>query len=457
MLARRVPSYLIIVGFCLFTFAPIALFTAGSRGESIQNRSSAQRPEIDGLVDIFDTDVMAAFDAYLDDALPQREQLVKLDARIDQRLGDSPSLEVVLGSDGWLFSADTVEQKCVEGDALEAFVDEAERASRLVAATGRRLVLALGPDKASVYTGKAPDSAVCSLQTAAAVSRATIAADVVAPWDELRAAAEDEQIYYRLDTHWNPAGAAIFGRELVEMIETGTWVPRSIQVTGTEPHTGDLTNMIGDPADEDAEVLVTVLDGVQTDVSAVRFEAVDGSEWGLTRGRRHVSGPNAPVQARTVLMHDSFGWDVIPVVVPYLSDVITMRHSDPAGLPIEQALSDAQVLVWLSAQRQFYPRLVLEHLAAQLAVAYRQELQPVTLDYRLDGVVGRVPAVAGAGDHYAIIELAPGLTEAVVRVDRVTRTLSPDQPRVGLYIGTGAAFELVSGAVDVTGVTAAAS
>jgi len=452
---RRTLSLLLSGVFVTLISVPLILFAFGARGAPVQNRAPTERPPLT-LDTLFDTESMTRLGDYLRESMPLLADLVAFDARIDRRLRDSPNPDVVLGRGSWLFFEDTRSQVCVDADLGAYVAENLDRAQRLVQATGRRLVVAVAPDKASIYPERLTDDFPCSQLTAQTLSRISTSAGLVSGWDELRAAKGDELLYFETDTHWTSAGAAIFSELLIDRLSPGVWQEDFIAEQGRRQEPTDLTIMIGDPRVEAETEYITRVP--RTDSVSERIPSVDqvGNRVdGVTATRWRSQPASAALIAEpTVLLHDSFGWAVLPLISGYFADVAFVRQPDPAASYAKALLDDAATVVLLITQRGFYDKVVALDLAARFAVAFEDELNPLETAVTWDDSIARVVVGESPGDQYVIVRLVPGTTTATLRVDGRERIVTEAIPAIGVSAdGAGVAFELVSGEIEISAVS----
>ncbi len=144
------------------------------------------------------------------------------------RLGVPQSRQVHFGKDEWFFDAGAVAPDVAAFDRAAPNRQRFLREVRdLVRAAGAELFVVVEPDKARVYPDKAYADGVLPAAKApiygrilAELADAGIATvDVAAAMAAARAAAPDEELYFRRDTHWRPAGALAAGRAVAAALE----------------------------------------------------------------------------------------------------------------------------------------------------------------------------------------------------------------------------------------------
>lgn len=184
----------------------------------------------------------------LDQRLPARTTLIATANSLRYMLTGGGGEQVRVGKGGWLFLADELRFDAGGNAHLIARAKLFGGASQSLDKQGVKLVIALVPDKARLYSAKLsgenyPDYNISRYDDAlAALRRQNVnVIDLLAP---LAVAALQGPVYYSSDTHWNQAGARIsadavaFGvRKLGVELEKTTFVTAA---------TGNSTERVGD-------------------------------------------------------------------------------------------------------------------------------------------------------------------------------------------------------------------
>ena len=149
----------------------------------------------------------------LDKNLPVRTTLIATANSLRYLLTRGGGDQVRVGSDGWLFLTDELK---FETDALTHLNARAQlfgSATQGLDKQGVKLVIALVPDKARLYSGKLTNGQYPAYNLSryqnslAALGKQDVhVVDLLTP---LAAAASQSQAYYSSDTHWNQTGAQI--------------------------------------------------------------------------------------------------------------------------------------------------------------------------------------------------------------------------------------------------------
>ena len=201
----------------------------------------------------------AAFEEWLGDHAPFRNQFLTLKSGADRLVGTLDSTNVLLGREGWMFLKDVSDSRSLSdyqgltaysAGETAAMAEALTALNDVLAAKGSRLVLLFAPAKEGVYSRYMPDSVpVVSRPTrvgALAGALGETGVPVLFPLEELQAAALERQVYYKYDTHWNEAGAWLAAQLTLEALDrpfAAAW-PEMAADPEKAPLT-DLANMCG--------------------------------------------------------------------------------------------------------------------------------------------------------------------------------------------------------------------
>lgn len=250
----------------------IAVISAGVGG-SLLDRGLTAAPPRAALVN---GSWAAAWQSGYENGLPLRATAIGLWTMLRYGLFREARPEVLIGSGGWLFSAEEFDPPDSLSVPLAAAVVRVAATRDLLAAKGIGLVVALVPTKASVqedHLGRYVIPPELRSRYADALrdlrSRGVTAPDLLGP---LRAGAATVDMYLRTDTHWTPQGARLAALTLAPSLERlldARGSPRQpfVTETGSEREiAGDLLKFIplgpwqnrGPAPDKVVETLTTV-------------------------------------------------------------------------------------------------------------------------------------------------------------------------------------------------------
>jgi alginate O-acetyltransferase complex protein AlgJ len=170
------------------------------------------------------------FEKQLDLQLPLRSALITLANTVRYHVVGGGGDQVRVGRDGWLFLTDEIKYESSAGpswwlDSAPAFnarMDLIRDLSKYLAERDVKLVVALVPDKARLYSQQLEPASYPSYnQTrygdglAALKLRKVEVVDLLA---KLKPLAMHAELYYRTDTHWNQRGAQLAAQAVATTI-----------------------------------------------------------------------------------------------------------------------------------------------------------------------------------------------------------------------------------------------
>ena len=441
---KRLEARVLAGIFVLLISIPVIAFAIGMRPEPNQNRPPTPLPDItvEGLLD---RELTPQLDQYLEDALIIAPTAVAAEAWADVALGDNPNDEVTIGTSGWLYYSFSLSRPCLSTDDAAAFSDAIDRATRVVEATGRELILAIAPDKATIVPDYLPDEDYCVDDVAATLTALDGPDSLVTVWDQMRTARANERpIYFRLDTHWTNEGAGVMAEALVERLEPGGWVDDAVVEVATVDHEGDLTVLLGLPATEESlELEVDLPDSEQTNTIRALSTAA-GTEYDKVVAVDFAS-TNPVVPGSTLVMHDSYGWALTPMLAPYFGDAAFIAETYPGASHLWDDLARAERIIHVSVQRSLHEIILGRDLAASFVAAYADSFTPSETGTKETGE--RLELDASEGDVYVIVEMAAGQETAEVAYNDITAKLDVNTPRAAYYVGPGGTM-FFAGVID---------
>ena len=204
-----------------------------------------------------------AFDAYFRDSFGDRDELIRWHNLLKFRaFGESPVPAVIVGRQGWLFYAtpeDGLDIRNFSGrwphqpSEVESWLDHQDARAREYAKAGARYLIAVVPDKQSIYPDlvparfgpHAPGVLAEFVQRAASHPLLT----VVDLTPVLQPERDRAQLYYKGDAHWNGQGAFLGAQAITDRLRQtlpGVGVLRQEDyVVRTAPaERGDLVRML---------------------------------------------------------------------------------------------------------------------------------------------------------------------------------------------------------------------
>jgi hypothetical protein len=200
----------IFFGMCA---APLAGTLLGYKNINAEKRTLASAPEV-FTKNGFNAEFTREFDDYYTDNFAFRTNLVTLYAEMNSELlGESISDQVIIGKDGWLFFEpslnDYMKTGTLSGNEIRRLADTLEMERDYTEGRGAAFIFTVAPNKASVCGQYMPDryKVLGKKSNVENLSRQLdgIGFEYVDLYGILRGG--DMQLYHKLDTHWNNAGA----------------------------------------------------------------------------------------------------------------------------------------------------------------------------------------------------------------------------------------------------------
>jgi alginate O-acetyltransferase complex protein AlgJ len=193
-----------------------------------------------------------AIEKQLDLKLPVREFFIAIANTTRYQLFSGASDQVRTGKGGWLFLTEEIKHSA-PSSAFDTRIKLMADISRKLQAQGVKLIIALVPDKARVYSsqlhsGEYPTYNKTRYSDALnALQNANVG--VVDLYTSF-ARSNNPEIYYRTDTHWNQLGAKLAATEISKTIENlkidlerTRFV--SMPTAGLQNRSGDLIRLMG--------------------------------------------------------------------------------------------------------------------------------------------------------------------------------------------------------------------
>ena len=264
-----------------------------------------------------------------------------------------PSTSLVVGGkDGWLYLAGEFYKECNPGQPPANVIAGLQRLDSILTASGRKLVVALAPDKSAVEANHLPDSYSFSncapkakddtyaMLAAAGLSGYIDARQLI----ETRQTAERRDYYLRKDSHWNGLAVAAISTEVARRLDPaltkGVTVHESVG-----SYTGDLTTLLGTPTPDQS---------IFTSISRAGVTVTQSPQpplQGLQSTETRTASTKAPLyKGQVLLVGDSFSEGLINELSPFVSHLIWMHDGGVREAPRTTAqqivASKAVVVVW---------------------------------------------------------------------------------------------------------------
>ena len=227
----------------------------GAKDEDAQteNRTLAAYPSLRDENGDWNSEYLSQLDTWFSDHFALRSELVTAYGTLSRNLfGVSPEQDVIIGKEDWLYYTPTVSDitgvRTLSDSEIAHIAHNLDLMNAYTEAHGAKLILAVAPDKGSIYPEYLPAR---YLQTGgqnnldALYEALKPAALTVCDWRAaLRGQAGQRQLYHKLDTHWNNDGAMLGYDTLMQTAGLDNAGFSSAARTETRDWTGDLWQML---------------------------------------------------------------------------------------------------------------------------------------------------------------------------------------------------------------------
>ncbi len=332
---RAASAFALAACFCAALAAP-ALLTLASRPAASEIEREFRRPAPFPARPV-SAQTLAVwprmFDAWYADHFGLRSTLIRWNNALTLfALEDSPTSEIVVGPEQWMF---TTRDRAVQvrrgadpfsARELELWADVLADRRRWCEERGVRYVFAIAPNKETIY----PDRWPARLDIVGPTRREQLVehvreradvplVDLTPALEQARADfAREGEVYFRLGTHWNDRGALYAYRALLEHAarESPQFAPRPL---------GDFSFAPTDFQDDSWAgrlYLEDVLTQPNVEVQLAFERGVPDSFWREAREKRLVSIDTAHARddlPRAVVFHDSMGEKLRPLLAEHFS------------------------------------------------------------------------------------------------------------------------------------------
>lgn len=209
---------------------------------------------------------MKSLDSYVNDRIGFRDYAVQLYRQITIKYMNYRHKQVLVGDDGWLFYHEELPDYTGTNnnpDTVERYVAILKQIDAWCKERDIQFVFMVGPNKSTIYSEYMPDyikQADTTLLDALIERAESEDLLMVCPKQELINDKFDEELYMRLDTHWNPLGSRYMLNQLTQSLGMDM---HEIAVSPKQTSAGDLKDMlaIGDIGVESVTADVPIAEG----------------------------------------------------------------------------------------------------------------------------------------------------------------------------------------------------
>ena len=242
---------LFIAAFLLLCIIPSAGMLFLPPTQAAANERLPPAPTLINEDGSWNTAVLDQVTDYIADHFALRQEMVTANAALQTGLlATSPAEDVIDGTDGWLYYAETLDDYQNHATLTE---DEARQIAQTVAemqafceARGARFVFTIAPNKNSLYPAHMPARYLQSDGAGNYELLEPLLAEYGIHYADLFTflAAQDEVLYLHTDSHWTNRGAALAHDFLMDTLGLPHTVFADASYTTENTHRGDLYEML---------------------------------------------------------------------------------------------------------------------------------------------------------------------------------------------------------------------
>ena len=323
----------LILLLCLIPSLGMLLPSQG--GEAGGNQALSRAPALRDAQGNWNPDYLSQMQDYAGDNFYLRQDMITAWSALNAKaLQSSITEDVVLGTDGWLYFADTLPDYAGLTPMTDRELFSAARNLSLISeycqSQGAAFLFTVAPNKNSLYWSNMPDLTLPSARRPHDAKRLAeaLAEQGVAYLDFFALFQDQEEIlYFKTDSHWNGKGAALAADEINRALGRSSGYFDG-PFTQSEVHKGDLYDMLypaGDGLEEDQ---------VYGGELSFEYDVPIRSAENLTI-MTHGGG-----EGSLLMFRDSFGNNLYPYLadsfdaalfsrsMPYRLDLVSQREAD---------------------------------------------------------------------------------------------------------------------------------
>ena len=245
---KRLIDILFILLFLVLCLIPSLGMLVFSESDAAANEILASRPSVRNRDGSFNTELLSDFSDYIADRFAFRQEMVTAWSAINAKVfSGSVEEQVILGSDGWLYYRETLDDYLGRGmsdEELEYAAKNLALMQEYAENQGAAFVFTIAPNKNSLYPEHMP-SFYPNGHDGSNAERlpAHLERYGVKYVDLFEAFRNEEVLYFSADSHWNAQGAAL----AADHILSGLGMESSYfsgSFTNLVSHRGDLYEML---------------------------------------------------------------------------------------------------------------------------------------------------------------------------------------------------------------------
>lgn len=309
---------LLVLGICI---VPLLLFWLRPAENTTENRTMAALPEV-WTAEGFNWNVLSEAGTYFTDHFFLRQEMVSINAGIRSEVfGISPVEDVIVGENGWLYYAATLDdyqhKNSISERALFNIAHNTALMQEYSEGLGKTFVFTIAPNKNSLYGENMPKRLRYQVAEKSDAQRLlpwlvrenVNYVDLFALFEE-----QEETLYYARDSHWNEKGAVLVYHTLLDACGKQHETFEEAELTRSEDYCGDLGAMLF-PVGQSPEV---------------RLQYPVEDTWHYLEGEKvedqFIRTANEKGEGTLLMYRDSFGNSLLPYMAQTFSQTVFSRQ-----------------------------------------------------------------------------------------------------------------------------------
>lgn len=241
---KKVANIIFLAICALVAFVPVLFFNWEPDQISVtENRQLAELGSPKEGISTF----MKSVDSYVNDRIGFRDQAVQMYRQITIRHLNYRHDQVLVGDDGWLFYHEELPDYTGTNNSAataDRYIAILKQIDTWCKQRDIQFVFAVGPNKSTIYSDCMPSyvkQADVTLLDSFLEKAEQEDLLVICPKQALLNHQNEQELYMRLDTHWNPLGSRYMLDELTKALELPV---HDISISTTQTLIGDLRDML---------------------------------------------------------------------------------------------------------------------------------------------------------------------------------------------------------------------
>lgn len=307
-----------------------------------ENRNVAKPPEWSWNAEIIRS-FPGRFESYFDDHFGFRSWLIRTAKQVEW-VYDRTKAGIAIGRDGWLYQgkeADLAHSHCVQlrDEELRSWQELGRSRQDWFERRGIAFIWSMAPNKHTLYpeyfpeTAAAPTNPACRGDLLSKRLGRETGVDFLNLRPVLLEAKEAHRLYHRTDTHWNQLGAFLGARAILKRVRARFPQVSELSLEGFEirrvvdEYGGNLSGLLsiyGLRFPEERYALAPRGGFVARPTEGT--PPIDPS-WDGHRKKRLVMATGRPELPTAVMVHDSFGYALMPVIAEHFERIVFLHSS----------------------------------------------------------------------------------------------------------------------------------